>query len=132
MMSNKTIRLKFYKRKEGQALVTLLFFVTIGIAIIAATAMVLFINISSSHISEQGNNAYAIAESGIEEALLRLIRDPNYTGQVLSIDSGTATILVQNGQITSTGKYYGAVRKLQAQVIIDSNGVSISSWKEIN
>ena len=66
--------------QKGQVFVTLLFFVIIGVTIISAETIVLFTNILSGSTEEQGANAYYVAESGIEEALLRLNRNPGYAG----------------------------------------------------
>ena len=66
--------------QKGQIFITMLFFVIIGVTIISAEAIVLFTNILSASTAEQGANAYYVAESSIEEALLRLNRNPSYAG----------------------------------------------------
>ncbi len=120
-----------FLNQKGQVFVTLLFFVIIGITIISAETIVLFTNILSASTAEQGTNAYYVAESGIEEALLRLIRNPGYAGQVLTVGGGNAVIQVGNGIITATGTYANTIKKTQVQTV-NSNGVlKIVSWKEI-
>lgn len=109
----------------------MLFFVIIGVTIISAETIVLFTNILSASTAEQGTNAYYVAESGIEEALLRLNRNPGYAGGVLNVGGSNAVIQVSNGNITATGTYSNTVKRIQAQ-IININGVpKIVSWKEI-
>lgn len=120
---------------SGQALITLLFFVLIGFTIISASAAMIYNNILASSIKEQGNYAYAIAESGVDEALIRLIRDTTYTGtlpgQPLNLNGGTADISVMNGIIISTGTYSNSIRKIEAQTVYTNNELSVISWREI-
>ena len=130
------LRIKNYisnaKGNSGQALVALLFFAIIGITIITASALILYTNTAALSVGEQGVYAYYVAESGVEEALIRLIRNPSYTGGTLPVGSGTASIQVSGGIITSKGTYQNLVRKIQAVTITDQNGLRVTSWKEIN
>lgn len=122
---------------SGQALVTLLFFVLIGMTVISAAAIFVYENTRSASTTEQGVYAYYIAESGVEEALLRMLRDPNYSGtpvgQPISVGLGDLDIQVNtaNGLITTTGTYQNSVRKIQVQTVYNNNILIISSWKEI-
>lgn len=120
---------------KGQALVILLFVALIGITVITAAAVVAYGNISSASVVEQGNYAYYIAESGVEEGLLRLIRNPSYTGtpvgQPLSIGGGNVTIEVSGNTITATGIYNNNVRKIRADTVYVNYTRTITSWKEI-
>ncbi len=120
---------QFYQ--GGQIFITLLFFVIIGVTIISAEAIVLFTNILSASSTEQGINAYYVAESGAEEALLRLLRNPNYTGGTITVGSGNAVVQISNGTITSTGTYASNIKKIQVQTVNSNGIVSIVSWKEI-
>lgn len=120
---------------RGQALVILLFVSLIGITVITAAAVVAYGNISSASVVERGNYAYYIAESGVEEGMLRLIRNPSYTGtpvgQPLSIDGGSVTIEISGNTITATGTYNNNVRKIRAETAYINYARTITSWKEI-
>jgi type II secretory pathway component PulK len=123
------------KNQTGQALVTLLFVVVIGITIITAAVIIIFQNIKSSSITEQGVYAYYVAESGIEEGILRLLRNPLYTGtavgQPFVVGQGSAVISVDGGGIiTSQGTYNDAVRKIQVKTLYNNGMLTITSWKE--
>lgn len=124
-----------FSSSPGQALVTLLFFVLIGLTVLSSSAVLVYGNIQSASVTEQGNYAYYIAESGIEEALLRMVRDPNYTGtpagQPIVISDGSVTVQVSGGVITATGVYLNNVRKIQAQTVYNNNVLTVSSWKEV-
>lgn len=132
---------KFIKNNQGQALITLLFISVIGMTIIAASAIFIFQNIQGASVAEQGVGSYYVAEAGIQEALLRMLRNPNYTGtplgQPLSVNtasvSGSVVIQVStsSGIITSIGTYNNSVRKIQVQTVYNNGVLNISSWKEV-
>lgn len=135
-MKNLKLPLKFIlNSSSGQALVTLLFFTIIGMTIISAAAVLIYENSQSASTTEQGTYAYYIAESGIEEALLRMLRNPSYSGtpasQPFSVGAGSVAIDVNSGVITATGTYKNVVRKIQAQTVYNNSILTISSWKEI-
>jgi len=118
--------------QKGQAVLTLLFFMVIGLSIITAVVIVVVNTAQAGSNTEQGTLAYYSAETGAENALLRLLRDPNYTGEVMNIDGGTVTIVVNGGVITSTGRIDNSIRKVQVQTVYNGNVLTVSSWKEIN
>lgn len=117
--------------QKGQIFITMLFFVIIGITIISAETIVLFTNIFSASTAEQGTNAYYAAESGIEEALLRLNRNPGYAGGGLSVGGASADIQVGNGTITATGTYSNTIKKIQVETMKINGILKIVSWKEV-
>lgn len=121
----------FLNKNKGQALVTLLFFVIIGITIISAETVVLYNNVLAASTSEQGTDAYYVAESGIEEGIIRVIRNPNYSGGTLTVGSGSVVIQVNNGTITAIGTYNNSVRTIQITTTSTNGVLTINSWKEI-
>jgi hypothetical protein len=121
---------KLYKQK-GQIFTTLLFFVIIGMAIISAEAIILFTGILSGSISERGSNSYYLSESGVEEALIRMNRNPSYTGGIIELGSGEINIVVNNGTITSTSSYADTIRKIEAKTAVENGIFKIISWREI-
>ena len=120
---------------SGQALVTLLFFIVVSVTITSAAIIVIILNSKSTSSVEQGAYALTIAESGAENALLRLLRNPGYTGEpLLNVGDGTATILVNGTSptiITSEGKIGNFVRTIKVEVGYNEGMMEISSWKEI-
>lgn len=121
--------------KSGQSLIILLVFVAVAVTITAASASLAVINSSSSSNIELGQLTYNITESGIENALMRLLRDPEYTGETLTVDDGTATITVAGTYpsltVVSQGTLGGFSRRIQAVVQFTSGVMSISSWREV-
>jgi len=122
--------------QRGQALVTLLYIMVIGIAITSAIAVIMLVNILGGGTMQQGEYAYYAAESGIENAILKLLRNPSYDGEIVNLENGgsvTTEITSQNPlTIVATGKYYNTARKIQVQTVYNNNVLTISSWKEIN
>lgn len=118
------------RKQSGQALVTLLFFVVMGIMVTAAAVILLYNNIVAASTMEQGYIVYAAAESGIENAMLRLLRDKTYIGENLTISDATVTISVNGTVITAKAVANNVMRTIQAQTVYN-NKLSVSSWKEI-
>lgn len=123
------------KFTQGQALITLLFFTVIGVTITSAAVIVLLTNSASGTKLQQGVIAYEIAQSGAENAKLRLLRDPNYQGEVLPIGEGTATILVSSSSgtftISSVGQIGNFKRKAEVTAVYEDYILTFSSIKEV-
>lgn len=121
--------------QTGQALVTLLFFMIIAITITSAAVVIILTNSMSAQKLEQGTTSYYAAESGAENALLRLLRDPNYPGEPLTIDGATVTTAVAKSgsiyTITSNSTSGNFKRTVQVTTSFVNNIFTISSWKEI-
>lgn len=126
-----------FLKQSGQAMISLLFIAIIGLTIITAAAVLVYGNTQSASINEQGAYAYYVAESGAEEGLLRLLRNPNYVGtpvgQPLAVGLGGVSIQVStlSGTITSIGTYNNAVRKIQVKTLYNNGVRTITSWKEV-
>lgn len=120
--------------QSGQALVTLLFFMIIAITITSSAVVVIILNSQSASKVARTQEAFAAAESGAENALLRLLRDPNYSGEIMPVNTSTATITVSGTSpitITSVGKSGEFLRTIQAQAEYANNILTVNSWKEI-
>ncbi len=125
-----------WRSQAGQALITLLFFMIIAITITAAATTVTMVNSLSTSSLEQANAAYSASEAGAENALLRLLRDPNYTGigDTASIDQASIVVQVTGTNIkiaTSTAQIGNFIRKIQVQADYTNNILTVLSWKEI-
>jgi hypothetical protein len=121
-------------KKNGMALVVVLILGVIGIIIITLGLSVSTIITQSNLQFSEGERAQNVAESGVENALLRVLRDPNYEGEVLTIDGETATIVVSGSNpriITVTGSVGRAERTIQVQTT-DIDGITtLTSWTEL-
>lgn len=125
---------KFVRSNQsGQALVILLIFISVTVIITTVAVMLIIVTSSGASSYEQSNTAYDIAESGAENAILRLLRDPTYMGETLTVGTGTATITVTGSgtqTITSIGRYGTYLRKIQV-VILSDDVETIQSWTEV-
>ncbi len=121
-------------KKSGMALVTVIIFSAVGIIVIVAALALTTITSQSSFYFLQGQKALLVAEAGAENALIRLLRDPEYSQEVLTIGDGTARIDVTRELDTSTIEVTGQVglttRKIEV-ITVDTNGITtVDSWKE--
>jgi len=117
--------------KSGQALVTLLVFIATATIITAAATTVTLINSQTTGKFAQGESALTIAQAGADNAILRLLRNSSYSGEVLNVGSGTATITVSGSSvktITAEGKDGNFIRKIQVVGTFVNNTFTVSSW----
>lgn len=120
------------KYKSGQIMVLLLVMMVIGIMITSAAVILTVTTTKSTSKMELGTLALSIAHSGGENAMMRLLRNPSYTGETLTIGNGTATVTVTGTSpktITSIGRYGNFIRTVQI-VATGSGFLTVSSWKE--
>ena len=122
--------------QTGQALVTLLVFVSIAMVTTAAAVIVTLINSQTTEKFAQGQVAHTIAQAGIENGLLQLLRDPAYTGEVLTVsNNGTAVVTVSGSgvkTVTSEATIGNVRRKIAVIVTISGNKHVITNWSEVD
>jgi hypothetical protein len=124
-------------KERGQALITLLFFAIVGTTITSAAIIMILVNSLSGSKQQVGQIAYDIAQSGAENGLIRLIRDPTYTGETLPVGSGTATITVTGSGtasnpyvILSKGSIGSFMREEQITATYQNNLLTVTSRGE--
>jgi len=120
--------------QQGQTLVILLLYMVIAI-IVTTSSIALVINSSSgTDTLYQGTNSIDIAESGAETAMIKLLRDPNYSGEILAVGDGQAVVTVSGTDpkiILSKGTLNNFTRSIQVIVDAGNNTHTVTSWKEI-
>lgn len=120
--------------QKGQALITLLVFVVMATVIIAGAVSVSIINTQSTYKFADSQAALKVAETGVENALLKLLRNPDFAGEILTVGEGTATISISGTttkNIVSVGVNNNYTRKIQAEASFSNNVLSLTSWSEI-
>lgn len=122
------------KSQSGQTLIVLLVFMIIAITVTTATIALTVNNSKATSKEEASMTALSVAEGGAENAVLRLLRDPDYSGETLTIGDGTAKISILNGDpivATVEGQYNDYIRKVQLTASYTNGFFRILSWKEI-
>ncbi|HLC94332.1 MAG TPA: hypothetical protein VJH96_02090 [Patescibacteria group bacterium] len=120
--------------QKGQSLVLLLVFASITLVITSAAVILMVVNASSTTKLQEGTRAFYLAEAGGENAILRLLRNPSYTGETVSLEGGIAEITVSAGDpktILSKGTSGNFVRYIEIVVSYNNNILTIISWREV-
>ena len=125
--------------QQGVALLPMIL-VLFGLVAVVGIAIA-GISVSESTISstkDASDEALVIAESGIQDALMKLARGTESASYSLLVSGGTATITISNVSTTytinSTGTLDGKSQKRKIQVIatVDANRkITQTSWQEI-
>lgn len=124
--------------ESGQALVTLVVFTAIATVVITGAVMATIVNSQATSKFVQGEQALQIAESGAENAIIRLLRDPNYgeTPDTISVGNGQAKITVttvgESKTIISQGENGSFKRRVEVSISYVNNKLTVTSWKEID
>lgn len=121
--------------KRAQTLVVLLIFIMVAITIAMTSVSILISNAESTRSAGQTMEAYYAAEAGIENASLQLLRNPNYTGEILQVSADTTVeIIVTHSSdyvVMATGTSGGFTRVIEAKLDYTDNILSIISWTEL-
>ena len=120
--------------QSGQALVVLLVFTVFGLIIISTAVALLITQTTGTLITQQSDQAASVAKSGVEDALLQLLRNPAYTGGEITIDNGAATVGVSGSNpivIRSQGEVNVVKRNLEVEVNRINGRLVVKSWREL-
>lgn len=117
----------FAASQRGVALLPMIL-VLFGLVAVVGIAIA-GISVSESTISstkDASDEALVIAESGIQDALMKIARATESSSYSLPVSSGTATITISGSvpgifTITSKGTLDSKSRKIQAAVTVDEN-----------
>lgn len=125
---------RFNLNQTGQTIIVLLIFVLVAMTLTLAAAAVAIINTQSNNSYVQGNLALTNAQTGAENALVRLERNPSYSGGSMTLARGTATISISgtaaSKAIVSVGTVGNLHRTVTVSVTISGQTLSVDSWKE--
>ncbi len=105
----------------------------IVVALGLAGALVAYLLSSSTFTEKLSNRALAAAKSGVNEALMNIVDDKNYTIDSLTINTGLAKTVISvekdppgypigTRKIISIGKIFNRQRKLVAIVSVSPDG----------
>lgn len=120
--------------KNGQALISVLFIAIIGMTIATGAITSLMSVFAKTGKEEVAVLAYEAAEGGIENGIMRLVRDSTYVGETMTFDAdSTAIVTVSTASgvvITSVGTVGSVSRKLVVSGHFTNLVWSVDSWIE--
>ncbi|HEV7454473.1 MAG TPA: hypothetical protein VGO07_04395 [Candidatus Saccharimonadales bacterium] len=121
------------RHESGQTLIALLIFMMLIILVTTAAATITIINVRTNTAYATGEQALQNAESGADNAMQRLLRDPGYSGETIVFPNGTATISISGTTmktITSQGANSNYRRTITATADYTNNVLTLNSWSE--
>lgn len=121
--------------EKGQALVSLLVFVAIGMMVTVGAVTVTLINSLATSRYSLGEETLRISEAGVDNAILRLLRNPSYSGETLTLGQGSTVITLSGTNpktIVSEATVGSFRRKIQVVGTYANNSFTITSWVEID
>lgn len=120
--------------KKGQTVLMLLVISLILVTFVTTMVAMVFTIGRDTTTLGKGETALAIAESGTENAILRLLRNSNYTGETgLTIGGGQVEIAVTGTTtktITTNVVFENVKRTVKADVAIVNGQLSVVSWSQ--
>jgi len=128
------------KRKGVASLITILSLSSIIFIIIFTTAIIFFWQFMKIRNNFYALNSYYSAYSGIQDALLKLERNIDFSGSYyLSVlnNNDVSINLINNDNsalITSTSSYFNNFKKIQLEALIntETGKITINSFKEVS
>ncbi len=129
----KNLNLKI-NNSGGQALISLIFFSLAAMAIATAAIIATLSSTIASSKLQSGTLTFSEAESGAENAYLRLLRNPNYKGETMTINGATVVATVSgstNITINSQASSGTFIRTVQVILQYTNGKYVIQSWKEV-
>jgi len=133
MKNNKLV--KKIKKQSGQAMLVVVGLLSVGLLMASTNIMIGIIQHDQALALSHSDQSRALVEGGVEEAVLRLLRDNSYSGGNLVIDGKNVTIKVTgdetNKTITSSVNYFGKNKLVQVEVVNISGIIEIDSWQDI-
>ena len=126
--------MKYQKHQQGQALIIVLFISAIVVLIVAQVATLNLSNLGLANNYYDGSLLLTKAESYLENAALRYLRDPSYIGESLQDANITCTIKIndigENKDLTCQCERNGKSRKVGLTVSFDEGVYNFSKIEE--
>lgn len=126
-------RANLHHNAQGQTVVALLIFVVLAISLTTMAVTLTAVHTRANNSVAAGEQARANAEAGADNAMRRLLMDPNYAGETMTLANGTATINVSGTTtktIVSQGVYNSARRTITVTASYTNNILTLTTWSE--
>ena len=118
------------------ALTVFLVVMAVALIVVSTTTFIGLDNLNTGFSQQVSSSLVLSAESCAEEAILRLSRDQNYSGGLLSVGDTQCAIAVTGVPcgdcvIDVVAQQDAFTRKIQSDVSVVGSTMSVSTWKEI-
>lgn len=124
-----------YRRSGAVALISVLVISAVIVVIGVGINLRSIGSLQSAFKSRRSTEAFYVADTCIEEALIRLRRNAAYSGGSLAVGDGTCTITIAvNGNertVTATATVDTFTRVLEAVVDVVNKIVTMKKWREV-
>ncbi len=109
--------------------------------VIAAAALIVAADVLSASNAQEGLSAYYVAESGVENGILYLLRHPQYDNHLappmlVTVGSGQASVVFTysgtTDTIVSTGTFGTTKKTIQVVGSYATGPLNITTWQEVN
>lgn len=121
--------------QKGQTLVSLL--IIIAVTVLAVASAIVSASLSSTTaITTISDKVYYAAETGAEEALIKLLRDPGYSGETFDLEGVNVEVSVTSPTptervITSIASTNSIKRRVDVSAQFLNNILTVTSWDEM-
>lgn len=121
---------------KGQALVSLILFISIATIIISAMVTIIGTNTILATVNQRSLLVRQAAENGIENAYLNLLRNPSYIGEIIPASvNGFETVVVVSGDeinktIVSTASTFNYRWKIVSKINYTNNIMTVTFWQD--
>ncbi len=120
--------------QKGQTLVSLLIIIAVSVLAVASALVSASLS-STTAITTITDKVYYSAETGAEEALIKLLRDPNYSGETLDLDGVNVEVSVTSPipserVISSTASANNIKRRVDVSAQFLNNILTVTTWGE--
>lgn len=123
-------------KQNGQILVSILIIIAVAVLATGVAVVASSLSHTTGTITTSDKLLYA-AESGVDEVIIKLLRNPNYNGETLNINESVVVLSVNPGVspgelvIISEASQENLIRKVEVSTEFVDNILTINSWKQI-
>lgn len=120
-------------KQPGNILVVVLVLMVVGITIVSMSLALVITTSQSMGGAMESDRMRAAVEGGIENAILKLLRNPSYAGESMVIDGVAVVVTVTQGAQTTiiatatSGEYKQRYRVLLERI---SGVLTVVSWQQ--
>lgn len=121
--------------KPGYALVVVLLIVFMGILMVGLTTALLFSTSQQQTMGENQSSLRYAADSAVEDAILLLLRKPNYAGtstivvESVPVQVSITQVGTNSAQIQTTATGSGQMQRARAVIVRNQGMLQVVSWE---